>query len=76
MEVASCRFTGEYGIKIFQIPRGTKRPSLSQKLKISADFLKMKLIADIYSEFSKIFRSILSRVRFCLNISWEITVHL
>ena len=76
MEVARCKFTGEYGVKIFQIPRGTKRPSLSQKLKISANFLLMKSITDIYSEFSKIFRSTISRVRFCLNISWEITVYL
>ena len=63
-------------MKIFQIPRGTKRWSLSLvKLKSFPAFLKMNSTSDIYSEFSKIFRATISRRRFCLSISQEITVY-
>ena len=63
-------------MKIFQIARGTKRLSLSLvKLKFFSAFLKMNSTSDIYSEFSKIFRATISRGRFCLSISQEITVY-
>ena len=65
-----------YVVKIFQIPRGTKRRSLSLvKFKTSPAFMKMNSIANIYSEFSKIFRATNSRGCFCLNVSQEITVY-
>ena len=65
-----------YAVKIFQIPRGTKRCSLSLiKLKTFSAFLKMNSTTDIYSEFSKIFTATISRRHFCFNISQEITVY-
>ena len=65
-----------YVVKIFQIPGGTKKRSLSLvKLKTSPVFLKMNSTTDIYSKFSKIFRATISRWRFCLNILLEITVY-
>ena len=63
-------------MKIFRISRGTKRRSLSLvKLKTSPAFLKMNSTTNIYSKFSKISRATISRGRFCLNISQEITVY-
>ena len=63
-------------MKIFQIPRGTKTQSLSLvKLKTSPAFLKMNSTSDIYSESSKIFRTTISKGRFWLNISQEITFY-
>ena len=35
----------------------------------------MKLTSDIYSGFSKIFRATVSRGRFCVSVSQEITVY-
>ena len=56
--------------KIFQIPRGTMRWSLSLvKLKISPAFLKINSTTDIYSEFWNIFSTTISRevilLKFC-----------
>ena len=63
-------------MKIFQIPRGTKRWSLSLvKLKTFPAFLKMNSTSDIYSKFSKIVGATISRRQFCLSISQEITVY-
>ena len=63
-------------MKIFQIPRGTKRWSLSLvKLKSFPAFLKMNSTSGIYSEFSKICRATIYRGRFCLSISQEVTVY-
>ena len=43
-------------LNIFQIPRGTKKQSLSlEKLKTSPAFPKMNSTTIIYSEFSQIF---------------------
>ena len=65
-----------YAVKIFQIPRGTKRWSLSLvKLKTFPAFFKMNSTSDFYSEFSKIFRATISRGCFCLSVSQEITVY-
>ena len=63
-------------MEIFQIPGGNKRWSLSLvKLKPFPAFLKMNSTSDIYSEFSKIFGATISRRRFYLSISQEITVY-
>ena len=63
-------------MEIFQIPGGNKRWSLSLvKLKSFPAFLKMNSTSDIYSEFSKIFGATISRRRFYLSISQEITVY-
>ena len=49
-------------LKVFQIPRGTTRRSLSLvKLKTSPSFLKVNSTPDIYSEFCKIFLTTISR---------------
>ena len=45
------------------------------KLKFFPAFLRMKLTSDIYSGFSKIFRATVSRGRFCVIMSQEITVY-
>ena len=63
-------------MKIFQIPTGTKRRSLSLvKSKTSPAFLEMNSTTDIYYEFSKIFRATISKGYLCWNISQEITVY-
>ena len=63
-------------MKISQIPRGTKRRSLSLvKLKTSPAFLKMNYTSGIYWEFGKLFGTTISRGRFCLNVPQEITVY-
>ena len=53
----------------------TSTSETSVKLKTSPAFRKMNSTTDIYSEFSKIFRTTISRGRFCLNTSQEITIY-
>ena len=77
IQVVCWRCTETYAVKIFQIPRGTKRWSLSLvKLKTFPAFLKMNSNSDISSEFGKIFRATIPTERFCLSILQEITVYL
>ena len=65
-----------YVVQISQIPRGTKRRSLSLlNFKTSLAFLNMNSTTDIYSEFRKTFRATICKERFCLNVSQEIIVY-